>query len=393
MAEEMVLTPGGLRPKSLVHFIEPSHGLILEKGVISKINLITKELTQFPEPPANRVPFGAFGPGRAPAPPAPSEVPGALPDGWQTYAWWDSGGTPITSFSTTWLVPQPPSTTSGQIIFLFNGIQNTGSNFGILQPVLQWGTSGAGGGNYWAVASWYVTSGGQAFHTTLVPVNAGSTLVGVMTQTAVSSGQYSYSSTFQGISNTTLPVQNIAPLHWANETLECYSLNQCSDLPASDVTAMVGINILTGSTHPNVGWTPVNAITNCGQHTVLVSNANPAGEVDLWYRAQTGWHHNDLTNAAGGAPTAASDPDAYMFNAQGTQHVNYRGSDNHIHELWWDNSGWHHNDLTNAAGGTPVAAGDPTGYMFDAAGHSARHLPRQRQPHPRTVVGQLGLAP
>src|SRR5215831_4155454 len=192
----MVLTPGGFRPKSLVHFIEPGHGLILEKGVISKINLITKELTHFPEPPAHRVPFGAFGPGRAPAPPAPSEVPGALPDGWQTYAFWDSGGTPITSFSTTWLVPQPPSTTSGQTIFLFNGIQNTGSNFGILQPVLQWGTSAAGGGNYWAVASWYVTSGGQAFHTTLVPVNAGSTLVGVMTQTAVSSGQYSYSSTF-----------------------------------------------------------------------------------------------------------------------------------------------------------------------------------------------------
>src|SRR5262249_44604866 len=108
------------------------------------------------------------------------------------------------------------------------------------------------------------------------------------------------------------------------------------------------------------------------QHTVVVSNANPAGEVDLWYRAQTGWHHNDLTNAAGGAPTAASDPDAYMFNAQGTQHVNYRGSDNHIHELRWHNSGWHHNDLTNSAWGSPVAAGNPPAYMFDA--HPSQHV-------------------
>ena len=55
-----------------------------------------------------------------------------------------------------------------------------------------------------------------------------------------------------------------------------------------------------------------------------------------------------------------------MFKAQGTQHVNYRGTDNHIHELWWDNTGWHHNDLSNAAGGAPTAAGDPAGYMFDA---------------------------
>ena len=76
---------------------------------------------------------------------------------------------------------------------------------------------------------------------------------------------------------------------------------------------------------------------------------------------------NDLSNA-GGAPAAASDPDAYMFKAQGTQHVNYRGADNHIHELWWDGNGWHHNDLSNAAGGAPTAAGDPAGYMFDAQG-------------------------
>ena len=28
-------------------------------------------------------------------------------------------------------------------------------------------------------------------------------------------------------------------------------------------------------------------------------------------------------------------PAGYMFDAQGTQHVVYRGTDNHIHELWW----------------------------------------------------------
>jgi hypothetical protein len=77
----------------------------------------------------------------------------------------------------------------------------------------------------------------------------------------------------------------------------------------------------------------------------------------------TGWHHNDLT-AAAGAPLATGDPRSYMFASQGTQHVIYRGTDNHVHELWWNGS-WHHNDLTVAAA-APAPAGDPSGYMFNA---------------------------
>jgi catechol 2,3-dioxygenase-like lactoylglutathione lyase family enzyme len=88
---------------------------------------------------------------------------------------------------------------------------------------------------------------------------------------------------------------------------------------------------------------------------------------ELWLD-NTGWHHNDLTNAVGGAPRAVGNPKGYMFDAQGTQHVNYRGDDGRVHELWWNSNGWHHNDLTNAAGNAPVAASDPKGYMFDAQG-------------------------
>jgi Fungal fucose-specific lectin len=373
VSEQLVLTPGGFRPKSFVNFIEPGFGLILDQRVMRKIDLATRRMIDLPAPPALQVTFGAFGPGRTPlAPPAtgkavPSAQPGALPDGWQTYAWWDSGASAsITSFATTWTVPQAPGTDSGQVVFLFNGIQNTGQDFGILQPVLQWGVSAAGGGNFWSVASWYVTSGGQAFHTTLVPVDTGTVLVGRMTQTGSARGLFNYNSAFQGIPNTTLPILDIAAHHWASETLECYGISKCSDFPASSDTAMSGIDILTGTTHPNVVWTPVNHVTDCGQRTTIVSNANPGSEVDVWYRAQTGWHHNDLSSAAS-APASAGNPAGYLFNAQGTQHVVCRGPDNHIHELWWDNDGWHHNDLSSATS-APDAAGDPTGYMFDASG-------------------------
>jgi hypothetical protein len=47
-----------------------------------------------------------------------------------------------------------------------------------------------------------------------------------------------------------------------------------------------------------------------------------------------GWHYTDAT-ADAGAPGAAGDPSGYMFDAQGTQHVVYRGGDGHIHELYW----------------------------------------------------------
>jgi hypothetical protein len=78
------------------------------------------------------------------------------------------------------------------------------------------------------------------------------------------------------------------------------------------------------------------------------------------------WHTDDLT-AVTGATAAAGDPAGYMFDAQGTQHVVFRGTDSHIHELWWDNTGWHTDDLTAVTGAT-AAAGDPAGYMFDAQG-------------------------
>src|SRR6266404_5361239 len=83
-----------------------------------------------------------------------------------------------------------------------------------------------------------------------------------------------------------------------------------------------------------------------------------------------GWNHNDLS-AATGAPQPITPPCAYMFTAQGTQHVDYVGFDGHIHELWWDASGWHHNDLTNASGAPVQTANSranyPTGYVFPAA--------------------------
>jgi hypothetical protein len=235
--DEFVLTPGGYRHKSLVHPVDAGVAVNVTTDVIRLMNVQTTNVIEE----------------IAASPTAPGTVP-ALGSGWITYFYWNNGtGTPVSSFKTMWQVPPPPAVQDpGEVVFLFNGIQNYGANFGILQPVLQWGVSAAGGGAYWSVASWYVTSGGQAFHTNLVRVNQGDTLIGVMTLTGQSGSAFSYTSQFQGINGTELPVQNIAELMWCNETLEAYGINAAGNYPDTPLTEFTEINIRTGGVAPEL---------------------------------------------------------------------------------------------------------------------------------------------
>ena len=69
------------------------------------------------------------------------------------------------------------------------------------------------------------------------------------------------------------------------------------------------------------------------------------------------WKHNDLT-AITGAPAAASGSalDGYETTFNQQQHINYTDANGHVHELVYDNA-WHHNDLTALAGAPPAARG------------------------------------
>ncbi|MFC0430528.1 hypothetical protein [Kutzneria buriramensis] len=340
---DLVITPGGPRRRSTVHLVEQGHRLARVDGELHLLDAASTLLTRF----TLREPVG-------------ENVTPAFGSGWITFSSWLNGtGTPISSFTTTWTVPRAPSTHSGQTIFLFNGIEpNDGSH--ILQPVLQWGPSAAGGGNFWAVASWYV-GGGNAFHSTLVPVNEGDVLVGVMTLNSQSGNSFNYTSTFTNVANTSLTVANNPQLTWATETLEAYNITRCSDYPATDTTPMTQIAIRTGATAPALNWSVNNSVTDCGQKTVIAVDGSTNGEVELSYRGEAGWARSDLT-AVAGAPLAAGDPAGYTWDVDSTEHNVYRGYDLHIHELWF-NGAWHHNDLTNATS-APFASSDPIGYTW-----------------------------
>ncbi len=287
MADQLILTPGGWRRKSLVHLIESGHvldgtgdryrKLDSSGNLLADFGTILRRSGNAPLMPANVSQLAGVG-----------GKPGPLGTGWIVYAGWTNNtGRPILSFSTTWTVPAAPTKQDKQLIFLFSGIQNSTM---IYQPVLQWGVGAATGGGYsWGVASWYADGqGGQAFYTALVPVNIGDVLVGVITLTKQSENSlFSYNCEFKGITKTSLPITNVQELTWCIETLEAYALQECSDYPDVFCTKMTAIAIQTSdNAYPAVNWTSTDSIVDCGQAAVVVNSANPGAEVDLCYSAQ-----------------------------------------------------------------------------------------------------------
>jgi hypothetical protein len=284
--EEMVLTPGGLRPLSLVHKVEHGYRLSSGEGRFRILNPSGQVVAD--HGPVLTRPGGLPLMPRNVSHPAGAEVP-AFGSGWITFAsWTNNTGTPVSRFATTWVVPPAPATQSGQTIFIFSGIQNSSM---IYQPVLQWGQSAAGGGNFWSVASWYADGqGGSAFFSDLTQVNVGDTLTGVMTLTGTGPAGDNYDCNFSGIANSDLVITDQQELTWCIETLECYGITQCSDYPATSKTRMYAIDLATGTTNPVVQWNVTNSVTDCGQHTLLFDDDSAGnGEVDLWYSASPFW--------------------------------------------------------------------------------------------------------
>jgi hypothetical protein len=315
--DEHVLTPGGWKHRSLVHAVEPGMRVERHRWRLRMVDEAGKREIDCGEEPVHPV-------GRPLHPRAAQEslatraellarrtegakvrrrATPALAEGWITYAsWTNDTGRPVSRLATTWTVPPAPRTDHGQTVFLFNGIQNSSM---IYQPVLQWGPSAAGGGSKWSVASWYADGQtGQSFHSTLVDVSVGDVLTGVMVRGRKRPKGYNYGCSFVGIANTNLPVFNIEELTWCNETLEVYGAQSESDYPDVPMTAMRDIELHCGTTAPDFLWTVNNAVTDIGQHCIVVNEkVTGAGEIDLWYRPSPWW----LSGFGSVAPGASQD--------------------------------------------------------------------------------------
>ncbi|KAJ7611205.1 hypothetical protein FB45DRAFT_941268 [Roridomyces roridus] len=265
-APAQVLVPGaGLRPASSVHEV-PSGGSIAHIDA-STIHVLDAS--------------GSFVKAVTHTPTKIKAAVEPLETGWVAYAsWLNTGSSPISSFKTTWTVPAVPAANHGQTVFLFNSIEPNSGN-AILQPVLQYGPSAAGGGSFWAVASWYLV-GDSTFFTTPVRTSAGATLNGIITLTSSSGSSFNYVTSFTNIAGTSLTATGSAQLTWATETLEAYGVSTISDYPSgSTVFSGISLVLASGAT-PSVSWSTVSDSQD-GLTTKVVTNGATNAQISITY--------------------------------------------------------------------------------------------------------------
>ncbi|MGY5870761.1 MAG: hypothetical protein RTV72_00810 [Candidatus Thorarchaeota archaeon] len=84
----------------------------------------------------------------------------------------------------------------------------------------------------------------------------------------------------------------------------------------------------------------------------------------LYFVRGEGWKLVNLTGSTGG-PLAGGNPISYTYHVFNTQHVIYRGQDNHIYQMFSDVTGqWKISNMTEKTG-APLAASDTACYTYD----------------------------
>jgi hypothetical protein len=294
----MVLTPFGYKNADQVHYLPENHSLIFRKDSIVEIDSKSSQRIKAFGKYRETVTTTTSTTGSGNHSGVENLVPGTYGSGWITDAIWINTAAPLINyFSTSWTVPPLPYTNHGQTVYLFNALQDgeTSTSY-IIQPVLQYGPSNAGGGGYYSITDWYGGGpSGQYWYGTLYTVSPGTNLQGVMVLTANGPNSYTYSSSFVGYpSNSSVSFVDALPMTYAFETLEAYGIQFWGDYPTVDTypntnvqnpdVVMSNINIkLNNGTYAPVDWTPEDRVTDIQQHTNIVTQGSPNGQVDLFF--------------------------------------------------------------------------------------------------------------
>ena len=183
----------------------------------------------------------------------------------------------VTSLNSTWVVPGEPQVRAGQTLFWWNGMEPADTS-AVLQPVLQWGSSAAGGGDYWAVSSWFV-SGSQGSHfSPLVRVASGDVISG--TNTLLADGiTWAISASTPGSKPSELTFKP-APGAWptAYHVLEAYGVTTICDLyPAAGAVNFTVKSLAFDGVEmaPPIDWDFMTQTAGCGER----ASANADGSL------------------------------------------------------------------------------------------------------------------
>jgi hypothetical protein len=138
-----------------------------------------------------------------------------------------------------WTVPPAPTAANGQLIYMFNSLMPADYSR-IIQPVLQWGVSPAGGGDYWSVASWDVIDAHTGFHSSLLRVEPGDRIVGdAYAENCSADGDCIWTIIVQSPSGeSVLRTEAGAKIFGTAQpgVLEAYNVKSCQELPPAPLT-------------------------------------------------------------------------------------------------------------------------------------------------------------
>eukprot|EP00455_Lapot_gusevi_P047951 TRINITY_DN656_c0_g1_i2.p1 TRINITY_DN656_c0_g1~~TRINITY_DN656_c0_g1_i2.p1 ORF type:complete len:299 (-),score=71.86 TRINITY_DN656_c0_g1_i2:30-926(-) len=209
---------------------------------------------------------------------------------WVAYAGY-THPTEFSFFTSTWTVPpSPPSPFFLTTVFFFNGIQQQLHNTtAIYQPVLQYGFSGCGGGEYWTLTAFVVSDSGRAYCGQMLNVNENDVVRGNMTKQTDGSWL-----TQAEVLNRSSPVSHISatsplPMRFACLTMEAIRLYSCGEYPGNNAMTFTNNHLFVGDqelTPP--AWQRYIIHNECGQSVAIGSGSTP--DVTILYDSKNTTH-------------------------------------------------------------------------------------------------------
>jgi len=183
-----------------------------------------------------------------------------------------SNNSKITNLYGEWTVPQDPvDQNAAQTLFYWNGVEPADTS-AVLQPVLQWGESAAGGGNFWAIASWLVSSTHATIVSPLLTVESGDVIEGF--NTYLTNGTWVITASVQNnkTATTSFSYKPDQAFTIAYEVLEAYTITECTDYPKAGVISFDNIKVSAGGSVVTPTWDPLTQqpIT-CKEHAKVIS--------------------------------------------------------------------------------------------------------------------------
>lgn len=173
-------------------------------------------------------------------------------------------GTTVSRLTSTWKVPGPPQNYQGEITYFWNGVEPEQES-AVLQPVLQYGETPAGGGQFWGVASWYVSGTHGTAVSPLVKVEVGQEVVGDNRRLA----NGSWAVTGAGSSLTYEPASN--DYTRAYHVLEEYDIVTCQCYPPAGQVTFYNVSVEAGGRPVRPAWQTMTKDTTCGEHATVTS--------------------------------------------------------------------------------------------------------------------------